>query len=110
MSATDTKHERIFAVVRRIPKGRVATYGQVAALAGLPAHARLVGYALHALPGDTRVPWHRVLNARGTISLDVRAGAGALQRALLIAEGVDVDEQGRLNLERHRWRPRGGAW
>ena len=62
-------YSRIYAVVRRIPRGRVATYGQVAELAGLPGHARQVGYALHALPRGTTVPWHRVLNARGALSL-----------------------------------------
>ena len=61
----DGSHNRIFEVVRRIPAGRVLTYGDVAALAGLPGHARLVGYALHALPPGTTVPWHRVINARG---------------------------------------------
>jgi methylated-DNA-protein-cysteine methyltransferase-like protein len=64
----DGSHNRIFDVVRRIPAGRVLTYGDVAALAGLPGHARLVGYALHALPDGTTVPWHRVINARGGIS------------------------------------------
>ena len=61
-------YARIYAVIRRIPFGKVATYGQVAELAGLPGHARQVGYALHALPSATAVPWHRVINAAGTVS------------------------------------------
>ena len=60
--------ERIYAIVRRIPRGRIASYGQVARLAGLPGHARQVGYALHALPEDSGIPWHRVINARGRTS------------------------------------------
>ena len=61
-------YRRIYAVVRRIPRGRVASYGQVARLAGLPGHARQVGYAMHALPAGTTVPWHRVVNAQGAVS------------------------------------------
>src|SRR5436853_7228935 len=64
-----TTHDRIYAVVRRIPRGRVATYGGVARLAGLPGQARLVGYALHALRTGSVLPWHRVTNARGHGSL-----------------------------------------
>ncbi len=100
-------HARIRAVVRRIPRGRVATYGQVAALAGLPRHARLVGYALHALPDATPLPWHRVLGAGGRISL-MRSpgGAGVTQRIRLEREGVRFDARGRVNLARHGWKPR----
>ena len=65
---TDGSYARIYAVVRRIPRGFVATYGQVAALAGLAGHARQVGYALHALAGDSPLPWQRVVNARGEVS------------------------------------------
>jgi len=88
---------RIYAVVRAIPKGRVMTYGQVAAAAGLPRRARLVGYALHALPEHSRVPWQRVVNARGEISL--RGGASE-QRLRLQMEGVRFDASGRIDLER----------
>ena len=100
-------YERIYAEVRRVPRGRVATYGQVAELAGLPGHARQVGYALHALPDGTAVPWHRVINARGEISRRAEPGYDRLQRAVLEAEGVELDEAGRIRLERFRWRPRG---
>jgi len=101
-------HSRILAVVRRIPAGRVATYGQIARLAGLPNHARLVGYALAALPAATVVPWHRVINARGEISLR-RGDAGATleQRLRLEREGVRFDAAGRVSLERNGWRARG---
>jgi methylated-DNA-protein-cysteine methyltransferase related protein len=97
---------RIYAVVRRIPSGRVATYGQVAELAGLGGHARQVGYALSALPDATTVPWHRVLNARGGVSLRAEPGAGLTQRMLLEQEGVRFNARGRVALDQVRWRPR----
>jgi methylated-DNA-protein-cysteine methyltransferase-like protein len=97
---------RIYAVVRRIPRGRVATYGQIAELAGLPGHARQVGYALHALPDVTTVPWHRVLNAAGALSLRAVPGAELTQRQLLEQEGVGFDLRGRVRLSLVRWRPR----
>lgn len=104
---------RLIAVVRRIPHGRVASYGQVATLAGLPHHARHVGYALHALPEGTPVPWHRVVNARGGISLrawDFSGGGGAETQMLrLAAEGIEFDARGRVPLERFGWRPGRGA-
>ena len=96
---------RIYAAVRRIPRGRVATYGQIAELAGLGGHARQVGYALAALDGD-RLPWHRVVNARGEVSPRARPGAEDEQRARLEAEGIVFDASGRLDLGRWRWRPR----
>jgi methylated-DNA-protein-cysteine methyltransferase related protein len=97
-------YARIYAVVRRIPRGRVATYGQIADLAGLPGHARQVGYALHALPDASAVPWHRVLNAAGGVSLRAVPGAELTQRQLLEREGVPFDLRGRVPLERVRWR------
>ena len=107
MTATDGSHNVILEVVRRIPAGRVLTYGDVAALAGLPGHARLVGYALHALPDGSTVPWHRVINARGGISTGRAMPGGELvQRFLLEAEGVEFDARGRTSLERYRWEPR----
>jgi methylated-DNA-protein-cysteine methyltransferase-like protein len=101
------KYRRIYAVVARVPKGRVATYGQIAALAGLPRQARLVGYALHALPAASDVPWHRVVNARGAVSVRGDGlGHEDLQAQLLRQEGVRF-EGDRIPLERHRWQPRG---
>ncbi|HXE58821.1 MAG TPA: MGMT family protein [Gemmatimonadales bacterium] len=102
----DGAYARIYAVVRRIPPGRVATYGQVAALAGLPGRARQVGYALHALPPHSRVPWHRVVNAQGRISRRARPGDELTQRLLLEREGVRFDAGSRLALAHYGWRPR----
>jgi methylated-DNA-protein-cysteine methyltransferase-like protein len=90
--------------VRRIPPGRVATYGQVAAEAGLPGRARQVGYAMAALPNGSDVPWHRVVNAKGEISR--RSGGAAfeqIQRGLLEAEGVRFNAHGRVDLDECRW-------
>lgn len=97
--------DRIYAVVRRIPRGRVATYGQVAHLAGLPRQARQVGYALNRLPDDSDVPWHRVINARGEISPRAIPDDGRYQRILLAAEGVRFSPAGRVALDRHLWKP-----
>jgi methylated-DNA-protein-cysteine methyltransferase related protein len=99
-------YREIYAVVRRIPWGKVATYGQVAELAGLPGHARQVGYALHALTDGTTVPWHRVVNARGSCSLRAVPGAELTQRLLLEREGVKFDAAGRLALAKVKWRGR----
>lgn len=99
-----SSYTRIYDVVRRIPEGRVATYGQVAAEAGLPGRARQVGYAMAALPDDADVPWHRVVNARGEVSRRSSGTAGErIQRMLLEAEGVGFDARGRIDLERFGW-------
>ena len=102
-----SSHARIYDVVRRIPRGRVATYGGVAREAGLAGRARQVGYALAAL-GESRtvedVPWHRVINARGEVS--ARTGGRAferLQRTLLEAEGIAFGQGGRVDLDRYGW-------
>jgi len=99
----DTTHERIYRVIRAIPAGRVITYGRVARAAGLAGQARLAGYALHALDPDSAVPWQRVVNAKGGISLDMEHGAGRLQRALLQAEGVVFSAGGKIDLDTHGW-------
>ena len=97
-------YPRILAVVRRIPRGRVATYGQVAALAGFPHAPRLAGYALHALPEGTPLPWHRVVAAGGKLSLGKLSPHGAItQRLRLEKEGVRFDGRGCADLEHHRW-------
>ena len=101
-----SSYQRIYAVVRRIPEGRVATYGQVASLAGLAGHARQVGYALHALPNGTAIPWHRVVNAKGGISLRSMPGGELVQRGLLEREGIPLDPRGRVALAKVRWRSR----
>ncbi len=106
MAGGRDRNRRVYDVVRRIPKGRVATYGQVAELAGLGPHARQVGYALSALGPEVRVPWHRVLNAEGRVSARAEPGSDRIQRQLLEREGVRFDLDGRVDLERFRWRPR----
>jgi len=97
--------EAICAVVRRIPRGWVATYGQVATMAGMPRRARLVGRVLQHLDSATNVPWHRVVNAKGEVSFSLsRNGGDILQRRLLEKEGIKFDDRNRLDLERNRWR------
>src|SRR5438876_11965493 len=102
--ANGSTYRRIYDVVSRIPRGRVATYGQVARLAGLPRQARLVGYALHALPAGSAVPWQRVVNAQGGISTP--DGHDGRQRRLLKKEGIRFDARGRIPLATFQWRPR----
>jgi len=107
MPPAPSAYPPIYAVVSRIPRGRVATYGQVARLAGLPNHARLVGYALNALREGSRVPWQRVVNAKGAVSLRKNgSGHDVLQRLMLKREGVRFDRAGAIDLEVFRWRPR----
>jgi methylated-DNA-protein-cysteine methyltransferase-like protein len=101
-------YERIYAVVRRIPKGRVATYGRVAELAGLPGHARQVGYALAAMSESSTVPWHRVINAQGAVSArGPHSGGAVTQRVRLEQEGVEFDARGRVSLAEFGWKGRG---
>ena len=99
-------YELIHRIVSEIPRGRVATYGQIAELAGIHGQARRVGYALSALPDGSPVPWQRVVNAKGEISLRAQSGGQSLQRMLLRAEGVRFDRNGRILMERFQWRAR----
>jgi methylated-DNA-protein-cysteine methyltransferase-like protein len=99
-------YRRIYRVVRRIPSGKVATYGQIAELAGIPRQPRRVGYALHALPRGSDVPWQRVINAKGEVSRRSTPGCEGVQRAALESEGVVFDARGRVDLARYQWRPR----
>lgn len=92
-----------YAIIRKIPRGKVATYGQIAALAGYPRHARHVGFALSALPAGSKVPWHRVVNSQGQISRRGLDGNDEWQRVLLEEEGVEFGAQGRIALKRYRW-------
>lgn len=102
-----SSYDRIYAIVRQIPCGQVATYGQVAELADLPGRARLVGYALFRVsPLHEDVPWHRVINAKGEISESpFRNGDDYLQRSLLEAEGVQFSSERKINLNHYRWHP-----
>ena len=98
--------QRVLDVVALIPRGRLATYGQVADWIGAYGCARQVGWALRRLPLPSDLPWHRVVNARGCISMSLsREGSDWMQRDLLIAEGIPVDGQGRLPLAEFRWSP-----
>lgn len=97
---TDSLYERIYRTVQRIPQGTVATYGQIAAMSGIPRGARQVGYAMAALGrGRPRpdVPWHRVVNAKGESSI------GEEQIVRLQAEGIQFDENDRINLRIFGW-------
>lgn len=97
--------ERIYRVVMQIPRGRVATYGQIARVAGMPRHHRQVGRALRHLVDDGLVPWHRVVGAGGQISLRSEDGdVERLQRELLEGEGVELDAKNRVVLSRFQWR------
>lgn len=104
-SRPESRWRRYYGVVARIPAGRVATYGQVAALAGFPGNAREVGYALAALPEGTEIPWQRVINARGEVSLRREPGRDGFQRHLLEEEEVDFGPHGRVDLAQFGWDP-----
>jgi len=102
-SARGRLYERIYDVARGIPKGRVATYGQIAAIVG-KCTPRQVGYAMAAVPFGSGVPWQRVINARGTVSERAGGDGREVQRALLEAEGVRFDDLGRVDLSVFGWR------
>jgi methylated-DNA-protein-cysteine methyltransferase-like protein len=95
--------EQIYKIVRSIPPGKVATYGQIARMLGQPQAARTVGWAMSDVPEGSDVPWQRVINSRGTISLPPGSSGAALQRALLEEEGIVFDEKGRVNLKVYGW-------
>jgi methylated-DNA-protein-cysteine methyltransferase-like protein len=95
--------DQVYEVVRKIPPGKVATYGQIARLLGQPRGARTVGWALHSMPEGSHVPWHRVLNSQGTVSVEVCGPGETSQRELLEQEGVAFDERGRVDLKVYGW-------
>jgi len=95
--------EKVWLLVFQIPPGRVATYGQIARMAGMPQGARTVGWALASLPPGSRVPWHRVISAPGCIPRFGRKELRDLQRALLESEGVEVEAGGMISLQRFGW-------
>ena len=99
-------NQKVYALVRHIPPGKVLSYGRVAQLLGVPNGAREVGWAMSSLPSGQRdVPWHRVVNAQGRVSIKGSPEAAALQRARLEAEGIAFDEKDRLDMDRHVWQP-----
>ncbi len=93
--------EKIYEVVKSIPEGRVATYGQVALLAGNPHWARVVGYALHVNPEPGTIPCHRVVNREGRVAPGFAFGGEGVQRQLLEAEGIIFESDGRIDLEKY---------
>ena len=96
------KYERIWQFVKKIPPGKVATYGQIARLAGIEGQARFVGYALHGVPQNAGIPWHRVINAQGRISL---SGLSARrQRRLLESEKIKFSPAGKIDLKTFQWK------
>jgi len=103
-TATEQRIERIWATVRDIPEGSVASYGQVADIAGIPRGARQVGYALRHLPRGHDVPWHRVIQASGRIAFPPGSTAHRRQRKLLQQEDVPV-LGGRIDMKKYRWQP-----
>ena len=94
--------EKIWQIVYQIPKGKVASYGQIAKLAGLPGYARYVGYTMKALPAGTKLPWHRVVSAKGSISFKKGTKNYLLQKSLLEKEGI-VFLQGKFSMGEYRW-------
>ncbi len=99
-------YEAVYRLVRDIPRGRVMTYGQIATILGCPRAARAVGYAMRASGRRNDVPWQRVINSRGRISARNDVARPLLQKLLLEGEGVEFDEDERIDLERYRWEPR----
>jgi methylated-DNA-protein-cysteine methyltransferase-like protein len=96
--------QRLYSIIQQIPNGCVATYGQIAELAGLPGCARMVGKVLSQLPTESTLPWHRVISASGKISLPFNSDAFRVQKQRLINEGIKVNHH-RVDIKQHRWHP-----
>jgi len=103
-SPAQIRRTALYLTLAQVPEGKVVSYGQLAELAGLGRAARWVGRTLSQLPGDTKLPWHRVLGAGGRISLPVGSPSGDEQRARLRSEGISVLNN-RVDIQRHGWRP-----
>ncbi len=103
--AKDDFPSRVFAIVARVPVGRVTTYGRIARALGEPRAARMVGWALHGTHGRSDLPCHRVINRNGELSGRWHWGDPDLMRALLEAEGIAFDAQERVDLQRFGWHP-----
>lgn len=106
VTATKLFFEEVYEMVRAIPAGRVTTYGTIAYALAAPRHARVVGYALAALPNYDEVPAHRVVNRSGILTGERAFGPPGVMRALLEAEGVTFRDDGRVDLDRHLYVPR----
>ncbi|TYQ15248.1 UNVERIFIED_CONTAM: methylated-DNA-protein-cysteine methyltransferase-like protein [Acetivibrio alkalicellulosi] len=100
-----TYYEKVYKIVSLIPKGKVATYGQIAKLSGFPKRSRVIGYALHKNPYYGEVPCHRVVNRNGEISYSFAFGGEMEQRRLLEQEGIVFEENGKIKLEKYLWNP-----
>ncbi len=94
---------KVYAVVEKIPQGKVMTYGQIAAVLGCPENARVVGWAMRAAPKSRNLPCHRVVNRKGEMSPNHVFGAAEIQRALLESEGIKMDHNGCIDLKEHLW-------
>ena len=99
------KYRRFYAIVSQIPEGQVATYGQVAALAGHPGQARQVGYALNCLTDEFDIPWQRVVNAKGQVSARAKPIFEEIQKQILESEGIIFDHNDRIELSKYQWKP-----
>ncbi len=97
--------EKVWLLVAKVPKGKVVTYGQLAYLLDSPGAARTVGWAMHSTPENLDIPWHRVINSKGRISLDCGEHDPNLQRVLLEQDGVVFDERGYVDLGTYQWHP-----
>lgn len=98
-------NELVYALVRHIPPGHVLNYGRIAELLEAPQGAREVGWAMSSLRGSSGVPWHRVVNAQGRVSIKGSPLAAAEQRARLEAEGIEFDENDTLDMQKYLWNP-----
>ncbi len=96
-------YQKVYEIVRRVPKGCVASYGQIARMAGSPRASRAVGYALHVNPMPGVIPCHRIVNREGRLAPAFAFGGTDAQRKLLEAEGVKVDEEGYVDIEKYCW-------
>jgi len=103
MTIVKITYDKIYQIIEKIPYGCVATYGQIASLAGIPKQSRRIGYALSVL-NDHDIPWHRVINAKGEISRRSNSDYESYQRDLLIDEGIVFDKKGKVSLDQFGWK------
>lgn len=100
-----TFFEEVYGVVKKVPEGKVATYGQIARILGQPAKAKIVGWALYSNPSQSGIPCHRVVNRKGYLSGGGAFGGIGVQKELLEAEGIIFDESGTIDLDKYLWKP-----
>ena len=99
-----TFEQRVIELIKKIPKGKVSTYGQIAAMAGNPRGARQVSRVLHTSSEKEKLPWHRVINREGKISLPI-GGGFEIQKSLLTKEKIKFDSSGKIDLKKYQWLP-----